>query len=405
VSVLRLSLAHVRYRIDPSSLVRGRSWLAFSSIGSCAATVALSSFLLIGTVAMAVTLRREVGRSGEDFVVVEQALNLEACRISDVECDGQSRTASTADFLALASLIGNRDFALLGSWRAPLHVAGGRPVVSVVGVQGAWLSLEPVTIEEGRSHTLVEERRGARSLLVGRKLLDSLFNGIAPRAVVLNGAQFDVVGVVSSGPTARVDMNRAVVVPFHAATRLRSSFAPTLFLVANAWRDDADRANIFDALGSLLRRRRFLRHAFSVTNSSQLLGDVAKLESTLERGSRIFGVGLSLVALTSSFALLASIALSSRRAIGVCRSLGAPRLAVVFEGGALGACVGLLGAVLGCVLAILIASWAGLLSELAFGEVALALFRGALPVVVSCSVVGSIIFSRASRETISSLIA
>jgi putative ABC transport system permease protein len=229
---------------------------------------------------------------------------------------------------------------------------------AVFGVSENWLALRGDDVEEGSFVSADDERRLARTAVIGTDVRKSLFPQESPlgKSIRIGGVPFEVKGVLASrgaGP-AGASLDKIVIIPVSTASR-RLFNRDFLTMIIAQLRDPASSSRIVAAISSLLRERHHLAPGalddFNITDPQAVLAQLSNVKSTLTTILRgvamlaMFGGGVVIMALMT-------LGVSERRhEIGLRQSVGANRADIlfqfVFEAFAVAGTGGLLGAVAG----------------------------------------------------------
>lgn len=410
----RAPWAHVFMATDLRRAVQGQGWLAAVAVGCLAFTSAVSSVLYAGVAALSLTLRTELATQEGDVVMVQVRSEQHPCRLEATECSSgaeQGARAMDAFQRQVAPAPSSRDVATL--WRSATGVGfgGNSRRAELIGADAALFRLQPIALREGRLWTEAEERSGRPVVVVGRILFDSLTRARPTaggrtrrplRAQLRVGSMWlDIIGVVTSGTVAAVQVDHAVLVPRLLYARVQPS-APHIpaAIVAGA-SGDFGSSSLLDALHVFERQRPQMARRLGVVTTADQLGELATMDQALTRGVAGLSLVLTLSGLVAVSALMVTIARAHRRAVGVARALGATRAVVAVQGAVIGSAMGLAGVCAGAVAAVAVISQLPVLLDvtpLSVASVVAALVQGAVPGVLASVVVGTWTFARLARH-------
>jgi putative ABC transport system permease protein len=410
----RAPWAHVFMATDLRRAVQGQRWLAAVAVGCLAFTSAVSSVLYAGVAALSLTLRTELATQQGDVVMVQPRSEQHPCQLDVIACASgaeQGARAMAAFQRRVAPTPTTRDVATL--WRSVtgIYFAGASRRAELIGTDAALFRLQPLALNDGRLWTEAEERSGRPVVVVGRALFDSLARarpiaGQRLRAslrehIRVGSLWLEIIGVVTSGTVAAVQVDHAVLVPrlLYARIQPLTPHVPTA-VVARAGGTLAA-PSMIDALHVFERQRPQLARSLGVVTTADQLGELATMDQALTRGVAGLSLVLTLSGLVAVAALMVTIARAHRRAVGVARALGATRVVVAVQGAVIGSAMGLAGVCTGAIAAVAVISQFPVLLDvtpLSFASVLAALVQGAAPGVLASVVVGTWTFGRLARQ-------
>jgi putative ABC transport system permease protein len=399
---------------DLRRAVQGQGWLAAVAVGCLAFTSAVSSVLYAGVAALSLTLRTELATQQGDVVMVQPRSDQHPCQLDAFACNtgsAQSDRAMEAFQRRVAPAPTTREVAAL--WRSATGVrfGGTSRNAELIGTDAALFRLQPFTVNEGRLWTEAEERSGRPVVVVGHVLFDSLTRSrhtAGGRSRLPRGAKLrvgavwlEIVGVVTSGTVAAVQVDHAVLVPRFLYARAQPLAPPIPAAVIARANGDVGNSSLLDVLHVFERQRPQLGRSLGIVTTADQLGELAAMDQALTRGVAGLSLVLTLSGLVAVAALMVTIARAHRRAVGVARALGATRVVVSVQGAVIGSAMGLAGVCTGAVAAVVVILQFPVLLDvtpLSFGAVLAALVHGAAPGVLTSVVVGTWTFGRLARQ-------
>ncbi|MDL2274060.1 ABC transporter permease [Oscillospiraceae bacterium OttesenSCG-928-G22] len=272
---------------------------------------------------------------------------------------GSSRSASVDDMYAIV----DENPELFNGLSPSVRFGGGTKIgsesldqTSVTGVSEDYLSMNKLTLRNGRFLQYADMLERHKVCVVGSYVADTYFGGNAVgETIKLNGNAYTVVGVLDKkGDGEEGGSDDAVFIPYTTAQKLTSS-AVTSFSIAMTSEDDvaASKKIVEDALLAIYASS----DAYSVISMSELLDTM----------NEMIGLMVTILAAIAAISLVVGgigimnimlVSVSERtREIGIRKALGAKRRHVlwqfVIEAGTTSAIGGVLGIVIGFLLSAL----------------------------------------------------
>lgn len=242
------------------------------------------------------------------------------------------------------------------------------PNISVVGVNQEYMAIKGLDLELGRNFSTIEIQFGTRVAVLGKKLVESIYE---PNAEVIGsvisfkGNQFKVIGVLKEkGSLAENNYDNMTFIPIVVANQLAEGQGLNYWLtvgIADLSKMDAAMGEATGLMRSIRQDRVGKPNSFEIAKSETLAQELESITSILRLGG--FGVGF--ITLLGACIALMNIMLVSvterTMEVGVRKALGATPLRIrqqfIIE--ALIVCVlgGLGGIIFGILIGNLIASF------------------------------------------------
>ena len=283
---------------------------------------------------------------------------------------GSASTLTVSDATALASHTVAPDVAAVApttSRSESLTNGSTNWTTSVVGSTPSWLTVRARTVSEGRFLTEQDETGDAAVAVIGSSTAQELFGGVDPvgRTFTVNSLPFTVVGVLASaGSSSQTNEDDQAIVPIStAADRLFGGTTRTAVqsIYLEATSSDTLSAAYQEADQELLNTHHITNPAsadFSIASQQSLLSTATSVTQTL---TVLLG-GIAAISLLVGGIGVMNIMLVSVteriRAIGLRKALGASppviRRQFLVEAALLGLTGGILGALVGIAVAVLL---------------------------------------------------
>ena len=283
---------------------------------------------------------------------------------------GSASTLTVSDATALASHTVAPDVAAVApttSRSESLTNGSTNWTTSVVGSTPSWLTVRARTVSEGRFLTEQDETGDAAVAVIGSSTAQELFGGVDPvgRTFTVNSLPFTVVGVLASaGSSSQTNEDDQAIVPIStAADRLFGGTTRTAVqsIYLEATSSDTLSAAYQEADQELLNTHHITNPAsadFSIASQQSLLSTATSVTQTL---TVLLG-GIAAISLLVGGIGVMNIMLVSVteriREIGLRKALGASppviRRQFLVEAALLGLTGGILGALVGIAVAVLL---------------------------------------------------
>ena len=253
----------------------------------------------------------------------------------------------------------------------------------VLGTGVPYASMRAAQPDVGRFFTEDEVRRRARVAVIGRTLLDKLFDGQDPigETIRLNKVSFQVIGVLpEKGANAWRDQDDLIVIPVQTAMYrlLGKNYVDYIDIEVNS-------AEEIESTQQALEALMFARHRIPVSQQQDAVNirNLADIQSALTETSRTMSYLLSAIAAISLLVggigimniMLVSVTERTRE-IGLRKAVGAQRrdilMQFLLESLVVSAVGGLLGILLGALATLLLSVAAGWTTAITLSSVLLA---------------------------------
>ena len=326
---MSVRFAHVWHATDVRGSLSGREWIAVVAVLCLAFTTATAVLLHVGVATLEAALQQDLGVDRQEIVLVESA-----SRVSTAE----GRVAVQMFDRVLGSVRRSPVMRRMAMLRVPPRDR----LVEVLGVSAAMAQLQSTVFHEGRWFSTREARDARPVAVLGRALVDSLYQGVAPRRIRLSRVVLDVIGVVESGALAPVTIDRSIVVPAGLLDRLTLAEGGAPALLAEV-SENPRIPGVHEIWRMLERRHPRFAGRLSMVSSSQRLGDASRLSAALRTGASGLSAVLVAASLAAVAALMVTIARGHTHSVGITRAMGATRAQVVLQGLLIGTMVGAVG--------------------------------------------------------------
>ena len=299
------------------------------------------------------------------FFVTRYPISFEACDGSDDSCAWlrnppirQSEIEALQRMSTLAAVGARLDWSASVKYRE--RTLSSAPLE---GYSAEWTAINAPEVLAGRAFTSAEARTGARVAVISRLMAQRLFDESEPlgKTISMNGVPFDVVGVYTDNASLLSGGERPkAVVPVQTLVRYLGARASNLGLAVKP-RPEVARDEAIDDVTASLRGQRGTRPRDASTFA------IITQDKLMETYDKIFGLfflvmialsGVGLIVGGVGVVAIMMISVTERtREIGVRKALGATRTTILWQflveaatltgiGGAIGLCVGWLGALL-----------------------------------------------------------
>ncbi len=232
------------------------------------------------------------------------------------------------------------------------------PNIRLLGVDENYFSVSAYDIEHGRNFSKAEVESGSHKVILGRELVDLLFNKNVEAAlgqiISIGNVKYKVVGVLASkGSSMNQSNDRRVFIPLLNAKRYYGYANRNYSIFASVQDPRAIEDAVSHATGTMRIVRKLKAtetNDFSIRKSDGILETLKEITTELRIGT----IAIALMTLLGAAIGLMNIMLVSvterTREIGVRKALGATRFNILFQFLVEAVVITLLGGLLGIVL-------------------------------------------------------
>ncbi len=230
---------------------------------------------------------------------------------------------------------------LTGTWNAEVKHAGEitNPTVQVLGIDDNYIDNSGINIQIGRAFTENEVVNGAMRAIIGKEIVDKLFEKNAAKAldktIAINSTPYLVIGVLESqGSSMNQSSDRRVFIPLQTARTLYGS-AFTNYPITVAVTDPEKVDEAVSVATGLMRNVRKLapgaENDFAINKSDGILNILKENTATL----RIATIAIGMITLLGAAIGLMNIMLVSvterTREIGISKAIGATKKNILLQ--------------------------------------------------------------------------
>lgn len=244
------------------------------------------------------------------------------------------------------------------------------PNVSIIGVDEAFLGTQGFELSAGRNFTNMEAMRGGALAIIGKEIVDELFDGKPDKAIGqqlhAGSIKLRVVGALKGkGSSMGGNEDRRVLLPLLTAKRYYGNSQSNYSLLTAV--EDAEQIDMgIDYATGLFRNIRGLRatqeNDFEFTKSDNLIGLIRENTAYF----RWAAIGIGLITLLGAAIGLMNIMLVSvterTREIGITKALGAKRSTIRTQFLAEAVTISLIGGLVGIILGVMAGNVVALIS-------------------------------------------
>ncbi|MEL6862806.1 MAG: ABC transporter permease [Bacteroidota bacterium] len=236
------------------------------------------------------------------------------------------------------------------------------PNVKVVGIDENYLYVKGYDLEIGRNFTRSEVQRGSNEIIIGKDIVDILFDKKPDKAInqviAVGNVKYRVVGVLASkGSSINSNSDRVVLASLPITRRYYGSANKNYNInvsVLNAEDMGAAEATSIGLFRNIRGLKLSQENDFKIFKSDSLISIIKDNTSTL----RLSAVGIGLITLLGAAIGLMNIMLVSvterTREVGICKALGATRRNIMVQFLTEAVVICQLGGLFGIVLGIII---------------------------------------------------
>lgn len=235
------------------------------------------------------------------------------------------------------------------------------PNVMVDGINENYLDLKAYELAAGRNFSNQEINYGGNKAIVGKDIVESLFDKKTARAmdktIVVGNQKFKIIGVLESkGNSMGGNDDRRVLIPLQTAKRYYGTQKTNYRLAVNV----ANALDIDDAISSstgLMRNIRRLKASepndFEIFKSDGLVDIIREDTANIRLGALIIALMTLLGAAIGLMNIMLVSVTERTREIGVIKALGATRQSVLIQFLTEAVIISLMGGFLGIILGVL----------------------------------------------------
>ncbi len=236
------------------------------------------------------------------------------------------------------------------------------PTIQVLGINNAYLDMYGYDLEWGRSFSNNEQQNATQRVVIGKEIVDALFDGVASKAidqvVMIGNVRYKVIGVFKSkGASLNQNTDKMAFIPFETARRIYGNASSNYGLAVAVFSVEDLDAGISEAIGAM-RSVRSLKASqandFEIGKSDSLISIIKDNTSKL----RMAAIAIGLITLLGAAIGLMNIMLVSvterTREVGICKAIGATRQNIMMQFLMEAIVICQLGGLLGIILGILI---------------------------------------------------
>ena len=266
------------------------------------------------------------------------------------------------------------------------------PNVRIFGVDENYLDVKGSELEFGRNFTALEAINGGNRVIIGKDIVDLLFDGKPQKAVnqvvIMGSSRYQVIGVLKSkGASMGQSEDRQALIPLLTGKRFYGT-ANTNYELMVAVNNATDIDYAVAAATGQFRNIRRLKAAeendFEIFKSESLIGIIKENTTNLRVGAIAIGLMTLLGAAIGLMNIMLVSVAERTREIGVCKAIGANRRTILIQFLTEAVVICQLGGLVGIILGILIGNIISILMGSSFlvpwGWIAIA--------VITCLIVG-----------------
>ncbi|MBK6619599.1 MAG: ABC transporter permease [Saprospirales bacterium] len=266
------------------------------------------------------------------------------------------------------------------------------PNVRMFGVDENYLEVKGSELEVGRNFTAMEALNGGSKVIIGKDVVDLLFDGKSEKAlhqvVIVGSARYQVIGVLKSkGASMNQSEDRQVLIPLLTGKRfygVADTNYDLLVAVNNATEIDYAVAAATGQFRNIRRLKASEENDFEIFKSESLIGMIKENTTNLRIGAIAIGLMTLLGAAIGLMNIMLVSVAERTREIGVCKALGANSRTILTQFLTEAVVLCQLGGIVGIILGILI----GNLITLMMGGAFLVPWGWIVVAFVTCLIVG-----------------
>lgn len=266
------------------------------------------------------------------------------------------------------------------------------PNVRMFGVDENYLEVKGSELELGRNFTAMEAMNGGSKVIIGKDVVDLLFDGKSEKAlhqvVIVGSSRYQVIGVLKSkGASMNQSEDRQVLIPLLTGKRfygVADTNYDLLVAVNNATEIDYAVAAATGQFRNIRRLKASEENDFEIFKSESLIGMIKENTTNLRMGAIAIGLMTLLGAAIGLMNIMLVSVAERTREIGVCKALGANSRTILAQFLTEAVVLCQLGGIVGIILGILI----GNLITLMMGGAFLVPWGWIVVAFVTCLIVG-----------------
>jgi putative ABC transport system permease protein len=248
------------------------------------------------------------------------------------------------------------------------------PNVSLLATDENYLEVKGMELEAGRNFTAMEALNGGNKVIIGKDMVDMLFDGKTQSAVnqIVNigNSPYQVIGVIrSKGSGMNQSLDRQAFIPLLTGKRFYGGANKNYNLIVavnNATEIDYAVAAATGQFRNIRKLRASQENDFEIFKSESLIGIIKENTTNLRVGAVAIGLMTLLGAAIGLMNIMLVSVAERTREIGICKAIGANRRAIMVQFLTEAVAICQIGGVLGIVLGILIGNLITLLMGGAF---------------------------------------
>ncbi|MCB9282593.1 MAG: ABC transporter permease [Lewinellaceae bacterium] len=236
------------------------------------------------------------------------------------------------------------------------------PNVRMFGVDENYLDVKGTELELGRNFTALEALNGGNRAIIGKDIVDLLFNEQPQKAlnqvIIIGSSRYQVVGILKSkGASMNQSEDRQVLIPLQTGKRFYGTANTNYDLmvaVNNASDIDYAVAAATGQFRNIRRLRASEENDFEIFKSESLIGIIKDNTTNLRMGAVAIGLMTLLGAAIGLMNIMLVSVAERTREIGLTKAIGANRRAILIQFLTEAVVICQLGGVVGIILGILI---------------------------------------------------
>ncbi|MBK7409614.1 MAG: ABC transporter permease [Saprospirales bacterium] len=266
------------------------------------------------------------------------------------------------------------------------------PNVQIFGVDENYLDVKGRELEIGRNFTALEAINGGNRVIIGKDIVDLLFEGKTQKAlnqvIIMGSSRYQVIGILKSkGASMNQSEDRQAIIPLLTGKRFYGA-ANTNYDLMVAVNNATDIDYAVAAATGQFRNIRKLKASeendFEIFKSESLIGIIKENTTNLRMGAVAIGLMTLLGAAIGLMNIMLVSVAERTREIGVCKAIGANRRTILIQFLTEAVVICQLGGLVGIVLGILI----GNIISILMGSSFLVPWGWIVIAIVTCLIVG-----------------